>query len=76
MYHGLYALESIVVNVNVLKCLAYAGNHTHQVLDVAHFLDLAYLLQEIVVVKLALAHLFLETLGLLGIKILLGTLHE
>ena len=69
-------LERIVINIHVFQCLAHTGNHGCQILDVTHFLDLLYLAQEVVKIKLVLGYLLLQLHGLFSIKLLLCFLHQ
>ena len=73
---GLYALEGVVVDVEVLDLLAHTGYHAHEVLDVTHLLDLGYLGEEVVEVKLVACQLLGELLGLFLVELLLCLLHE
>ena len=73
---GFDALEGIVVDVHVLQRLAHAGNHAGQVLEVTHLLDLLNLVVEVGEVKLVLANLGLQFLGLSLVELFLGAFHE
>ena len=53
-------LEGILGYVDVLQRLAHAGYHRREVFEIAHFLDLCYLLAEIVEVELVLNKLLLS----------------
>ena len=76
LYDGLYALESIVVNVYILNCLAHARYHGSQVLKISHFLDLLYLAKEVVEVELVLLYFLLKLACLLLVELLLGALNK
>ena len=70
------ALECIVIDVNILEGLAYAGDHCSQFLDVPHLLDLMDLCKEIVEVKLILRYALLETACFSFVVELLSTLYK
>ena len=73
---GLDAFEGVVVDVDILDGLAYAGNHAGQFLQVAHLLDLLDLVQEIVEVELVLLDFALQPLGFFFVILLLGAFHQ
>ena len=73
---GLYALEGIIVDVDVLQCFAYTGNHACQVLDVTHLLDLLNLGIEVVEVELVLLDALFQSACLLLVVLLLCFLHQ
>ena len=73
---GLYVLESIIVDVEVLDGLAHTWYHANQVLDAAHLLDLLYLFVEVVEVKLILLDLLLQAACLLLVVLLLSPFDE
>ena len=75
-YHGLHALESVVINIHVLDGLAHARYHRSQILDVAHLLDLLDLIVEIHQGEIVLGKFLLEFPGLSLVKLLLGFLDE
>ena len=74
--NGFDTLEGVVVDVNVLESLAHAGNHGGEFLEVAHFLDLLNLAEEIVEVELVLLDFALQLLGFLLVVLGLCALHE
>ena len=75
-YDGLNVLERIVRYVNILNSLSYSRYHSCEVLYISHLLDLLYLPEEVIEVKLVLPYFLLETFSLLLVKLLLGTLNE
>ena len=54
VYDGFYALECVVVDIDILDGFSYARYHRGEVFDVAHLLDLLYLRKEVVEVELIL----------------------
>ena len=73
---GLGGLECIVRDVHILEGLVHPREHAHDVLHVAHLLDLLELVVEIVECELVLGDLLFERPGLLLVELLLGLLHE
>ena len=73
---GFRVLERIVVHIDILDCLAHAGNHGCKVLDVAHLLHLLDLLVEVPEGEFVLRELLAELARLLLVELLLGFFHE
>jgi len=69
-------LERVLVDVDILQRLAYAGDHRGQVFEVTHALDLLYLTEEVVEVKLVLGQLLLQAPRLGFVILLLCAFHE
>ena len=74
--YRLNALECIVVDVDVLDCLAQTRNHACQILDVTHFLDLLNLSKEVVEVECVLCNLLLQLTRFLFVELLLCAFNE
>ena len=74
--NGFDTLEGVVVDVNVLESLAHTGNHRGEFLEVAHFLDLLNLAEELVEVELVFLDFALQFLGFLLVVLGLCALHE
>ena len=70
------AFEGIVVNLDILQRFADTGNHRGELLEVAHLLNLTYLLEEIVKVELVLGYLALQLTGLFLVIGILGLLDQ
>ena len=73
---GLYTLEGVVVDVEVLDLLTHTGNHTHEVLDVSHLLDLGDLCEEVVEVELVAGEFLGELACLFLVELFLCLLYE
>ena len=70
------ALESVVINVDILNSLSNTGNHRCEVFQVTHFLYLVYLREKVFKVELILLYLLLQTSGFLFVILLLSSFHK
>ena len=71
-----YALECIIINVNIFQCLAHTGNHACQIFQITHLFDLLHLRKEVVEVELVACKFALQFLCLLFVELFLGTLYK
>ena len=69
-------LEYIVANLHIAQHLAHTRNHRSDIFEVAEFLHLVNLGEEVVEVELVGHHLLGEFARLLLIELLLRTLNE
>src|SRR5690606_29269073 len=73
---GFNGLESVIVDLDVLKGFTDTGDHAHQILHVPHLFDLLDLVPEVVEIEFIFADFTLQFCGLFFVELLLSAFHE
>ena len=76
MNHRFDALESVIVDVQILDLTANTWQHAQQILDVSHLFDLLQLGQEIFKIEFILGDFLRQSLGFFFVERHLRTLNQ